>query len=356
MKVVITVPVLITGGAETMVARLAMSLNRTDVEIEVISMYSRQNSSLEKKIEDAGICIHYLDKEKVGNLQAAAKMFCLLSKIKPDVIHSHIYSVFYAIPWILVHRKKLIHTIHTKPDVEFSKKLTILLRSMVKLKKVILVAVSKENYAIAKSHYRVNSKQIYYVNNPVETERYYRQHNRNDGNVVFINVSRQDENKNQTAAIQAFPEVLKMVPNARLVLVGDGTQHKKLLAERERLSMTEIVDLPGECDAPEHHLAEADVYLSTSHREGLPLSMLEAMAAGLPIISTNVGGVPDIVRDNGVLIADNDQTALVRAMCRFGKDKSLREQCGARSREIVKEFDARKCAEAYVNIYRQAMK
>ena len=355
MKVVIAVPVLITGGAETMVARLATAIDRRNTEVEVVSMYSRQNSKLERTIEESGIRIHYLNKEITGNWQAAWNMFRLLSRIKPDVIHSHIYSTFYALPWIALHKAKLVHTIHTKPDVEFSKKLTKVLRYMVKLRKVILVAVSKENYALAKSYYRVSGKQIKYVNNPVDTGIYYQEKNRADGNVVFINVSRQDENKNQIAAIRAFPEVIKQVPNARLVLVGDGNQHKKLCLERDLLGLTDTVDLPGECDQPEHYLAKADVYISTSHREGLPLSMLEAMAAGLPVIATNVGGVPDVVRDNGVLIADNDRQALVTQMCRFGKDKDLREQCGAHSKEIVKEFDSKKCAEAYIDIYREAI-
>ena len=79
--------------------------------------------------------------------------------------------------------------------------------------------------------------------------------------------------------------------------------------------------------------------------------MLEAMAAGLPVIATNVGGMGDIVKDNGVLIADDDLQALTEEMLRFARDPELRRQCGEESREMVKAYDARACAESYRAIY-----
>ena len=80
--------------------------------------------------------------------------------------------------------------------------------------------------------------------------------------------------------------------------------------------------------------------------------MLEATAAGLPVIATNVGGMGDIVKDNGVLIADDDLQALTREMIRFAGDPFLRESCGEVSRKMVKAYDARACAQAYLKIYR----
>ena len=79
--------------------------------------------------------------------------------------------------------------------------------------------------------------------------------------------------------------------------------------------------------------------------------MLEATAAGLPVIATNVGGMGDIVKDNGVLIADDDLQALTEEMLRFARDPALRERCGKASRELVKAYDARACAESYTRIY-----
>lgn len=355
MKIVILVPALVVGGAETMVARLATSIDCIQNDVQIICTHPKVNSFLERKIEDAGITIHYIEKEKKSNILIMMEVFGLLTRIKPDVVHSHINSTFFALPWIFLHKAKLVHTIHTKPDVEFSRRLTRLLRFATLVGKVVLVAVSRENYAIAKDFYKAKEHQIKYVNNPVDTEYYYHNDGRADGHIIFINVSRQDSNKNQIMAIRAMADVIKKVPKAKLVLVGDGNQHENLIREREALGLTEIVELPGATKDPKDYLANADIYLSTSHQEGLPLSMLEAMASGLPVIATNVGGVSDIVCGNGVLISDGDLNALVTEMIRFATDRDMAKHCGKQSLEIVKKYDSKICAEAYVKIYSETI-
>ena len=75
------------------------------------------------------------------------------------------------------------------------------------------------------------------------------------------------------------------------------------------------------------------------------------MASGLPVISTNVGGMPDLVKENGTLIGDDDMDALAREMIRFAKDGALRERCGRESLKMVKEYAADRCAKAYLEIY-----
>ena len=77
------------------------------------------------------------------------------------------------------------------------------------------------------------------------------------------------------------------------------------------------------------------------------------MASGLPVIATNVGGMADLVKDNGALIADDDLQALTREMIRFARDSALRERCGNVSREMVKDYDAKSCARAYTEIYEE---
>lgn len=351
MKIVIVVPVLITGGAETMVARLAVNIDRTENEVIVISMYPKQGTVLEKMIENAGIPLYYIGKSQGGKIKALQKLWKTLSDIGPDVVHTHINAVFYALPWTIAHNVKLVHTIHTKPDVEFPPKAMAFLKAAVKLKKVALVAVSKKNADIARKYYRIDEKQITYVNNPVEISRYYRVEDRADDEIIFINVGRQDENKNQILAIRAISEVVKTVPNARLILIGNGTQHEQLREETERLGLSEIVSLLGERADAERFLAKADAYVSTSFREGLPLSVLEAMAAGLPVIATNVGGIPDIVRDNGILIESNNQEQLKNAMVLLAENPVLAREYGIKSRGIVKAFDAVACAKAYIDVY-----
>ena len=150
--------------------------------------------------------------------------------------------------------------------------------------------------------------------------------------------------------------MLNEVKNAELILVGDGTHHNVLEEEARKMGVQDCVCLMGERSDIPDILAKADVYISTSHREGLPLSILEAMAAELPVIATNVGGCSDIVRDNGVLIEDDDQAALEAAMIKLANDPQMRDKMGYASKKIALEYDAKSCAQKYLEVYREAIR
>lgn len=94
------------------------------------------------------------------------------------------------------------------------------------------------------------------------------------------------------------------------------------------------------------------MYCCTSKVEGLPISVLEAMACGLPIISTPAGGVVDIVKDgeNGFIVNSNDKI-IAKKMNELAKNKSLIKNMGNKSRELVMKYDIIKCAEGYEELY-----
>lgn len=351
-KVVIITPALFTGGAEIMAVRLAINIDKKEYDVQMLCLNEKNNTSLEKMLEENKIPVHYLGKSNGVSIKVILKTYKMLSKLSPDIIHSHITGTVYAFLWVLLHKCKLIHTIHTRPDAEFSAKFRKILKLFVKFKKIILVAVSKENQRIAIEHYKVGEDRCYFVNNPVEVSKYYKNKN-TTGLITFINVSRQDDNKNQALALRAFAKLYEKNSNTRLVLVGDGNQHSNLISEVEKLGLQDVVYLPGEVSNAEDYLANADIYLSTSHREGLPLSMLEAMAAGLPIISSNVGGCSDIVVNNGILFEDNNEEQLLAAMEKLANDESLRNEYTKKGYAIVNEYDASKCAEKYEKLYKK---
>lgn len=348
-KIAIITPALVTGGAETMAVRLAVNINKNEYQVKVFCLSEKKNTTLEKILEKYNIDVEYLEKKGKGSVETLIKIWYSLSTFKPDVVHSHISGTIYALPWILFHKCRLVHTVHTKPDEEFSAKFRYVLGWLAKHNKVVIVAVSKENQKIASDYYNIGDK-VVYVNNPVEISKYYK-NEKEDSSVVFINVSRQDVNKNQILAIKAFSDVYKKVPNAKLILVGDGNQHDTLCKEVVDLGLGNVVNLVGESSEVEKYLADADVYVSTSHREGLPLSMIEAMASKLPIISSDVGGISDLIEGNGLLFEDDDKETFVKDMITLANDEELRKKMGEKSYDIVKFFDVSKCAEKYQEIY-----
>jgi glycosyltransferase involved in cell wall biosynthesis len=127
---------------------------------------------------------------------------------------------------------------------------------------------------------------------------------------------------------------------ARLVIAGDGHMRGELEAQVQRLSLGDSVALAGEVSDVPGLLRETDVYVQPSYMEGLPNSVLEAMAAGLPIVATRVSGNEDLVTDgdNGLLVPPGDAPALAAAIRRLMDDPALARRMGERSRARAEQF------------------
>jgi glycosyltransferase involved in cell wall biosynthesis len=142
---------------------------------------------------------------------------------------------------------------------------------------------------------------------------------------------------------------------ARTLVVGDGPQRPALAAAVRDLGLTGAVDLLGERDDVAELLAGADVFALCSASEGLPMSVLEAMAAGLPVVASDVGGVPELVRDGetGLLVPPARPAALASALERLAADAALRRRLGEAGRRRAEEhFDIAACRRAHLRLYR----
>ena len=141
-------------------------------------------------------------------------------------------------------------------------------------------------------------------------------------------------------------------------LVGDGPDRPAVENEVRRLGLDSVVRLAGvRTDVPEL-LAAADLFVLSSRSEGLPLSILEAMATGLPVVASRVGGVPEVVVDGetGLLVPPGDPGSLARAIERLLDDSALRRRLGAAGRARVAEhFDLASAQRAHLDLYRSLL-
>jgi glycosyltransferase involved in cell wall biosynthesis len=138
------------------------------------------------------------------------------------------------------------------------------------------------------------------------------------------------------------------------LIVGEGPERAQLEAEIERLQLRDRVTLAGErSDVPEL-LAGADVFVLSSDSEGMPISVLEAMAAGLPVVASRVGGVPELVLDGetGLLVGPGNPEGLAGALRRLLADPQLRRRLGDAGHAQVREhFDLGSFRRAHVELY-----
>lgn len=134
-------------------------------------------------------------------------------------------------------------------------------------------------------------------------------------------------------------DAVAAVPGLRLRIVGDGPLRAEVAARCARPDLAGRVELTGRVADPSPYLADADLFVLTSAAENCPIALLEGMASGLPVVSTAVGGVPEVVRDSvdGLLCPVDDPHALADALRRLVGDVDLRTRLGASARRRILE-------------------
>jgi glycosyltransferase involved in cell wall biosynthesis len=156
--------------------------------------------------------------------------------------------------------------------------------------------------------------------------------------------------------VQVWVKVILQMPTARLLIVGDGDQRPALEALTRQLGLDEHVHFTGPVPETLQYLQACDLYVQPSYTEGLPVSMLEAMACGLPVLATGVGGVTDILCDgkNGIVIPARDADRLEEGLRRLLSSETLRLHLGAQARQdVVAYCDIEQVGQALLNLYCQ---
>ena len=139
--------------------------------------------------------------------------------------------------------------------------------------------------------------------------------------------------------IGAFARAARAIPGLRLLVVGDGEARTRLELLAAELGVGDRVTLHRLSTGPGRIAAAADVAVISSDNEGTPVSLIEAAAAGVPAVATNVGGVGSIVdEDTGMLVAKGNEAALAEAMQAIAADRGLRRRLGvgARARALAR--------------------
>lgn len=177
-----------------------------------------------------------------------------------------------------------------------------------------------------------------------------------DGAVELISVGRFRAPKDFITLARALA---RLKPGSfRASLVGDGPDRAAIEAELHRLGVAAGVRLLGDRSDVAQLLTRADVFVCSSRSEGMPVSILEAMAAGLPVVASAVGGVPELVADGrtGILVEPGAVAPLADALARLIGNRGLRERLGQAGREVVKErYDLPRFRRAHLELYERLL-
>jgi colanic acid/amylovoran biosynthesis glycosyltransferase len=175
-----------------------------------------------------------------------------------------------------------------------------------------------------------------------------------DEQFTIICVARLDREKGHRYLVEACAQLKAQGMNFRCLFVGEGETRAELEAQIQQLNLTDQITLLGL--QPRHRvlelLAQADVKVLPSISEGIPVSLMEALALGLPAVATAISGVPELIEDGqtGLLVPVRDVEALATAISKLYRTRKLGQQLGARGRvKVIEEFNLRISA---ANLYR----
>jgi glycosyltransferase involved in cell wall biosynthesis len=197
-----------------------------------------------------------------------------------------------------------------------------------------------------------NQQAIEVIYNGIDT-RLFKPNGPKDNIFRILCVARLIERKGINYLIEATQQLVKDYKNVKLVLVGKGNIEQELKNDVRRRGLAEQVEFMGlvEQTTLPNIYNQARVFVLPSLNEGMSNTILEAMACGLPIITTNTGGTLELVSDNGFVIPMRDSKAIYAACAKLIQNEVVRQGMGRRSREIAKGMSWEKIAQSYIDLY-----
>ena len=181
-----------------------------------------------------------------------------------------------------------------------------------------------------------------------------------EDDLVLGSVGRLERLKGHSLLLEVTADLIERFPTLKLVIIGDGTEREILEKKRSDLGLADHVILAGLRDDVEKLLPGLDVYVQpTIGREGLPLTVVEAMAAKLPVVASDIGGTREAVIHNqtGILVPPGDKDSLTRALSQILKDREMRCQMSQEGWKLCKQkFSVTHMVEALTTLYLEEVK
>ena len=332
------------GGAQEHLYSLLTRIDRSRYETSVVSLSS---GPAVRKLQRAGIPVLVIDEP--DDATAVGAVAAHLSSVRPDVIHNHMYRAelvgtraAIALGEVGHRRPYVVSTVHSSrirsaEDREQLRRLTPHIDQLIAVSRSIERKIHDEGRATTR---------VRMIYNGVDLERYDHQepcctlrdeYGMEPGSQIVGVVARLEPEKGHPTLIDAWPLVLRSVPDAYLLIVGEGSRREDLERQVRDLRLADRVVFTGRRDDVPGVTAALDVAVLPSYREAQGLTILEAMALSRPVVASNVGGIPEMIQDEvtGLLVPPGDPAALAGAIVRLLEDHSLADTLGRAGHDLV---------------------
>jgi len=341
------------AGAEAVVYELCKGLSGIDgVELCTVIL---NNGKLAQACRDSGITTLVVDEKNYGAAGLVKKLIKISRSFRPDIIHSHRYkeniiastcAAFSGFP-------KLVTTVHGLPEAAYSRKTRgiLLLNSLIVRYLFSGVAAVSDDIMkhLAKAY--GSTRKLKCIYNGIDIPE---ADGKIPGSVVLGSAGRLVKIKDFALLIETASLVTAEKPDARFLLAGDGPEKEMLNEKIRSLDLAQNFKINGHVEDMGRFYKSLDIYVNTSQHEGIPMTILEAMARGIPVVAPSVGGIPEIITcdEEGILVKERTAFAFAKALIELMNSEEKIQQIGLAARKRIKDqFSNTKMTSAYHELY-----
>lgn len=368
MKIIHIIPNLKKGGAERLVIDICNNLNKQkDCKVKLITFrhdnsYSFLTNDLDWEVIPSSVQLSITGKSfiEVKQLQKAIDSF------QPDIIHSHLFETEMVLAHIELPKqtKRIVHFHDNMRQFRNFSFKTVFYKTFLTdffEKRIVLksypentsaIGISKNTYHYCKS-VLPNKIKPELLHNAIDLTLFTKMINEFSSNQITL-IGSLVENKGHELAIKTIKELKKRGIVVKLNCLGEGVERKKLEQLIIELDLENEVKLLGNIDTPESYLQQSFCYLLTSKSEAFGLTLIEAMACGLPVVCTDGKGNRDLIQEgvNGFMVWERDSKLLADKIEILLKNDAFREEMGKNARVFAQGFGIDQYVDKLLSIYK----
>ena len=358
MRILFCIDTMTKGGAERVISNLTDYLVKKDYKNDVYIL-TITNSEVDYKLnekvdlislEQKVTLIHDNNSKNINKFMKLKNFYSRVKKmrkkiqdIKPDVIVSFLPYTSFVV--LLANNKKIpvIVSVRNDPVVEYSSKMYNFFMKKLYPKASGFVFQKDD----AKAYFKdIVNADTAVIPNPINPDFIVSESFKGERKKEIVSVGRLFEQKNHKLLINAFSEIANEYPEYKLVIYGDGSERKKLEELIKNTNMSDRIFLPGIIDNIREKIYDASMFVLSSNYEGMPNALMEAMALGLPVISTDCpcGGPRFLIENNvnGILIDVENKEQLKEAIIKIIKNQQFSKNISEKALEISKILNPNK--------------
>lgn len=376
MKILHIIPNLKKGGAERIVIDIVRILNQNASNQVKLILFE---DKIEYDVDDIKNLIEIVPSKvqlsiMKSNQLNIAELQNTIELFQPDSIHSHLFEAeivsrsctFPKATWFTHSHDRMkslndlsLFTIKSKRDLTNYFEKRYLLKCYRKNGGNNFIAISEDISNFLRTVLPKDLQSIQLLQNAINLKRFEKpmDFNKVRDNAVFnmVSIGRLDKNKNHQFLIDVVLELKNRKIPIHLTIVGEGDERKVLQEKIVRLNLSDQLSLVGLQEKVEMYLWNADLYVHSAITEGFGLTLIEAMACGLPVVCTDGKGNRDLIQEgeNGFMVGERDPKLLADKIELLLKNDDLRQEMGEKARKFAQGFGMEKYVESLLRLYKK---